>query len=116
MNGSVKIKLIQAYYITPANSAAMFFAGIFKECNDGNTKPEVSIVTTTANDAMQNIHHRMPVILWSQNEALAWLQETDRESITELMQATQNNTLAFTPVSNYVNKSSNQGPECIQAH
>lgn len=107
-------KPVQAYYITRANSKALFFAGIFKASKDGDKKPEVSIITTTANDAMQKVHDRMPVILSSQNEAMSWLQDSDKDSINALMQATRNDTLVFTPVSNYVNKSSNEGPECIQ--
>lgn len=108
-------KPVQAYYITLAGSKAMFLAGIFKESKEGDRTSEVSIITTAANDAMQHVHDRMPVILSSQNEAMAWLKESDRDSITELMQTTRNNTLVFMPVSDYVNKSSNEGPQCIQA-
>lgn len=105
-------KLIQAFYITPSDGAAMFFAGIFNLPKDG--KPEVTIVTTAANESMSQVHNRMPVILSSQNEAMAWIQEADKDSLTQLMQPANNDTLVFTPVSDYVNKSSNEGPECIQ--
>jgi len=105
-------KLVQAYYITPANGAAMFFAGIYKLPKDNIGKTEVTIITTAANEAMSQMHNRMPVILSSQNEAIAWIQEADKDSLTELMQPASNDALVFTPVSNYVNKSSNEGPEC----
>lgn len=108
-------KLVQAFYITPANSKAMFLAGIYRKSGDNQSKPEVSIITTAANEAMSQVHDRMPVILFSQNEAMAWIQEADRDSLNELMHAASNDALEFTPVSNYVNKSSNEGPECIQA-
>jgi len=110
----VNKKLVAAFYITPAQNAAMFFAGIYKRTKDDTQKPEVSMITTTANRAMSDVHDRMPVILNSQNAAMAWLQESDKDSLTELMAPASNDALAFTEVSNYVNKSSNEGPECIE--
>jgi len=110
-------KLVAAYHITAANAPAMFFAGIFKKPkNTDSDEPfEVSIVTTSANESMANVHDRMPVILSSQNAAMAWIQESDRDSLDELMQPAQNDALVFTQVSDYVNKSTNEGPECIAA-
>lgn len=108
-------KLVAAYHITPANQPAMFFAGIYKQSSDLTQKPEVSVITTSANKAMNEVHDRMPVILSSNNAAMAWLQETDRESLTELMVSAENDALQFTQVSDYVNKSTNEGPECIKA-
>lgn len=107
-------KLVQAYYITPVAGSAMFFAGIYKAPKDESQRPEVSIITTGSNDAMSKVHDRMPVIMSSQNEAMAWIQESDKQSLTELMRPASNDALVFTPVSNYVNKSSNEGPECIE--
>ena len=107
-------QLEAAYYITPAGKPAMFFAGIYRPSKDNDEKPEVSIVTTEANQAMSKVHDRMPVMLTSQNQAMAWIQEDDRDSLDELMQPAANNALKFTVVSDYVNKSSNEGPECIE--
>lgn len=107
-------KPLGAYYIAPAQSDAMFLAGIYREAKDGDDKPEVSVVTTEANAAMSKLHDRMPVILNSHNAAMAWMQDDDRDSLEELMQPAANNVLKFTAVSNYVNKSSNEGPECIE--
>ena len=106
-------QLEAAYYITPAGKDAMFFAGIYRPSKD-DEKPEVSIVTTEANQAMSKVHDRMPVMLTSQNQAMAWIQEDDRDSLDELMQPAANNALKFTEISDYVNKSSNEGPECIE--
>jgi len=110
----VNKKLVSAFYITSANSAAMFFAGIFKNPKDQLLKPEVSIITTSANESMSEVHDRMPVILNSHNAAMAWLQDSDKSSLTELMAPASNDTLKFTEVSSYVNKSSNEGPECSE--
>lgn len=107
-------KLVAAYHITPANEPAMFFAGIYRRSKIEGEMAEVSIVTTSANDAMSEVHDRMPVILSSGNAAMAWIQENDRESLDELMQPAGNNALEFTRVSDYVNKSSNEGEQCVK--
>lgn len=109
-------KLVSAYYMTPAEGRAMFLAGISKLAPPDADKPEVSVITTTANEAMSDVHDRMPVLLLSGNEAMAWLQEADRSSLDELMKPASNDALVFSEVSNYVNKSSNDGPECIQPY
>ena len=107
-------KLVSAHYMTPAQASAMFMAGIYKASATDADKPEVSIITTTANDAMSEVHDRMPVLLLSANEAMAWLQESDRASLDALMKPASNDAMIFTEVSNYVNKSSNEGAECIK--
>lgn len=107
-------KLIAAYYITPQATDALFFAGIYKRDKDDNNKAEVSIITTGANSAMSRVHDRMPVILSSNNAAMAWLQESDKASLSELMTPASNDTLRFTEVSDYVNKSSHDGPACME--
>ncbi len=71
-------KLEAAFYITPAGKPAMFLAGIYRNSKDESEKPEVSVVTTEANKAMSKVHDRMPVILGSQNAAMAWLQDDDK--------------------------------------
>lgn len=60
------------------------------------------------------VHNRMPVILNSSNVAMAWLNDDSRDTLDELMQPAANNALKFTTVSDYVNKSTNEGPECIE--
>ncbi len=107
-------QLVSAYYMTPALKPAMFLAGIWKASATDADKPEVSVITTTANDAMSAVHDRMPVLLLSANEAMAWLQESDRASLDALMKPAGNDALVFTEVSSYVNKSSNEGEQCIQ--
>lgn len=107
-------KLEATYYITPAGKPAMFLAGIFRDSREQGEMPEVSVVTTEANQAMSKVHDRMPVILGSQNAAMAWLQDDDRDSLDALMQPAADNALKFTKVGPYVNKSTNEGPECIE--
>lgn len=107
-------KLVSAYYMAPARAPAMFLAGIYKASATEADKPEVSVITTSANDAMSVVHDRMPVLLLSANEAMAWLQESDRASLDALMKPAGNDALTFTEVGSYVNKSSNEGAECVK--
>ena len=53
--------------------------------------------------AMSAVHDRMPVLLLSANEAMAWLQESDRESLYTLMKPASNDALVLTEVGSYVN-------------
>ena len=107
-------KIAQAYYIHPSQSKAMFLAGIYRAAPEPSSKHEVSFITTSASEAMSAVHDRMPVVLTMQNEAMAWIQENDKDSLKQLMKPASNKSLRFTPVSNFVNKSSNEGIECIQ--
>ncbi|MFK7891795.1 MAG: SOS response-associated peptidase [Granulosicoccus sp.] len=107
-------KVEAVFHITPTRLRAMFLAGIYRNTATPAGEPEVSIVTTEANESMAPIHDRMPVILASRNAAMAWLQDDDRESLNELMQPANNESLIFTQVGDYVNKSSNEGHECIE--
>ncbi|MDC0434419.1 SOS response-associated peptidase [bacterium] len=107
-------KMVAAFYISPASSHAMFFAGIYRPAKEASAKSEVSIITTEANVSMSEVHDRMPVILSSENQVMAWLQDADQLSLDELMQPAEENFLKFVKVSDYVNKASNEGPECIE--
>jgi len=107
-------KVVSAFHISPARHRAMLFAGIYTLSQVDADKPEFSVVTTVSNQPMSLVHDRMPVILGSRNAAMAWLQESDNASLSELMTAADDDMLAFTQVSQYVNKSSNEGPECIE--
>lgn len=107
-------KLVAAFHIHPASASAMLMAAIYRPASKAQ-KPEVSIITTQANTVMSDVHDRMPVILNSSNQVMAWLQDADRESLDELMQPAPDNSLKLTQVSDYVNKASNEGPDCIEA-
>jgi len=72
-------KLVAAFHIHPASASAMLMAAIYRPASKAQ-KPEVSIITTQANTVMSDVHDRMPVILNSSNQVMAWLQDADRES------------------------------------
>ena len=61
------------FRITRTDGKLFAFAGIWQEGLDaGSRMPHFAIITTAANDLMQPIHSRMPVILDAGDEA-AWL-------------------------------------------
>lgn len=53
------------YYIYPAAGGLFYLAGIYDvwQAADGSYIPSLAILTTSANNFMQNLHHRMPVII-----------------------------------------------------
>lgn len=107
-------KIDAAFHISPVHKPAMFLAAIYRGSSDSTDTPEVSVVTTQANQSMADVHDRMPVILDSANAAMSWLQDDDKSSLDQLMQPVGDTVLRFVQVGSYVNKSSNEGPECIE--
>lgn len=102
------------YYISLASGAAFALAGIWENWTDkasGESLQTTALITTSANDFMAPLHHRMPVILEA-NTAGEWLAGSqdmldDVASITPDLQAW--------PVDRRVNNARNQGEELILA-
>ncbi len=71
------------HYITSSSLPLLMFAGVF---NEGLEHSNVSIITREANDIMQSIHDRMPVIIdkaqWDN-----WLNKDKLEDSLELLSA-----------------------------
>ncbi|GAB4542653.1 MAG: SOS response-associated peptidase [Anaerolineae bacterium] len=93
------------------------FAGLYDVwvSPDGETVSSCTIVTTRANDFMQPIHARMPLILLQPDEAI-WL-DIATPRIDEWLAALPpypGQDLEAYQVSRRVNSPQNNGPECIQ--
>ncbi len=72
-----------------------------------------SIITCPANNDVAPYHDRMPVIL-SQSEAAIWMDnKTPLEELIGLMKPAPDGLLAMYPISTYLNKPGNEGPEVI---
>ncbi len=98
------------WYISRTDGTPLAFAAIWQDWGDlGAT---AAIVTTSANDAMGKIHHRIPVILEPDQYAL-WLGEEGIGAAT-LMKATGEGTLEFHRVDPQVNSNRATGPALIQ--
>ena len=71
-------KLSQPYYFQMKDGAPFAFAGIWDRWKtNGNTITSCAIITTTANELLSEIHHRMPVIMRPESHDL-WLNEESR--------------------------------------
>jgi putative SOS response-associated peptidase YedK len=73
-------KISQPYYFQMSDEAPFAFAGIWDRWqHDGRAITSCAIITTTANELLATIHHRMPVILGAESYDL-WLNEESRAS------------------------------------
>jgi putative SOS response-associated peptidase YedK len=99
----------QPYFIQVHNGKPFAFAGLWDTWKqDDQTISTCTIITTTPNDLMSELHHRMPVILDSEKEEV-WLDETltDVEYIKSLLTPFDEKTMNAYPVSTNVNNPRN---------
>jgi putative SOS response-associated peptidase YedK len=106
----------QAYHITRPDQAVFGFAGLWEHWQQSeDAVNSCTIITTGANEKMQDIHSRMPVIL-EPKDYEHWLQlNQTKESLLALLA----NDSAYDgqeaiPVSNFVNNPRHNGPQCIE--
>jgi putative SOS response-associated peptidase YedK len=106
------------FAIRRKDGTPMAFAGIWEVWRDqadpdGQLLRTCAIVTTSANDLMQPIHDRMPVVLDPADWA-AWLDpSTDAGTVDKLMKAAPSEWFEVFPVSTRVNKATNEGPDLL---
>ena len=107
------------FYIFPATANAMFFGGLYQLNSAGN--PEVTLLTTAANDSMSEVHDRMPVII-QPADAIQWISRTDGDGENEsdlidaLMQPVGNDVLEMYEVSAFVSNARNEGAQCTEPY
>lgn len=104
------------WYIKRSDGAPLAFAAVWqtwapKESQDDPIRT-VAIVTTAANKAMSEIHHRMPMIIESDNVAL-WLGEQGKGA-ARLMHAAPEDALDWYRVTTEVNSNRTSGPQLIE--
>lgn len=91
------------------------FAGLWERWTspDGQSITSCTIVTTEANEFMEPIHHRMPVILDQELEKV-WLdREADVEDLQELLKSYPAEHMEAYPVSRNVNSPKNDNSSLI---
>jgi putative SOS response-associated peptidase YedK len=106
----------QPFHITRADGAPFAFAGLWAIWHGPGDEVlrTCTIVTTEANDALRDIHDRMPVILPDQGAEDAWLDhETPREALGELLAPLPDAMTASRPVGYAVSDARYDGPECL---
>ncbi|WP_344845610.1 SOS response-associated peptidase [Celeribacter arenosi] len=104
----------QPWFIRPATSGPMVFAGIWQDWESGGERvTSCAMVTTEATGRMAEIHHRIPVIVHPDAWA-KWLGEEGHGAAT-LMTSVPDETLEFYKVSRAVNSNRASGPQLIEA-
>jgi putative SOS response-associated peptidase YedK len=107
----------QAYNIGMAHSedGLFAFAGLWDRWRspEGSALETCTILTTTANPLVADIHDRMPAILRPEDYDL-WLDPgvTDPARVAELLKPYDAREMRKYPVSDFVNRADNEGPEC----
>lgn len=100
----------QPYYISRVDGQPLLFAALWENWSRGDESLEsCTMITTSANDFMQRLHTRMPVIL-EQSEQRIWLQEGPEE----LLRPAADGVLQAWPVSRAVGNVRNESPELMQ--
>ncbi len=98
------------------NHEPFAMAGLWErwQTPDGDDLTTYTIITTSANELLADLHLRMPVILSPDDETL-WLESgTDAERLKQLLKPYPGERMAFYPISNYINSPANEGPQCIE--
>ena len=106
----------QPYFIHPP-SGHFAFAGLWDQWFSHTEGPleTFTIITTDANDALADLHDRMPVIL-DPGDIDSWL-DPENPNTKELQSVLRPAPSALTdsyPVSTFVNNVANEGPTCVE--
>jgi putative SOS response-associated peptidase YedK len=107
----------QPHFIYRVDEQPLALAGLWERWEDkekGETVESCTILTTAASQPVAGLHDRMPVILEPEDFA-RWLdpKEQNVERLRQLLQPAAPGTLTHYPVSTYVNRADQEGPECI---
>ena len=99
------------YWIYKTDEGLFAFAGIWSEWGVGEDLiRSFSIITTSANEKLKSLHHRMPVIL-DPEDYTRWLDPSSSDP-TSLLNAYSSEKIAFHEVSLRVNSPKHDDPEC----
>jgi putative SOS response-associated peptidase YedK len=106
------------YFITPHDADGMLLAGLWDSWRNIEADEELlsfTILTTAANEALEFVHHRQPVML-SMDEAKMWLDTNlPTQELEYLFASRLPVSLDVIPVSTFVNNARNKDERCVQA-
>ncbi|GAA6616496.1 SOS response-associated peptidase [Scytonema sp. NUACC26] len=107
----------QPFYFRLQNGEAFGFAGLWEEwrAHSEETVSSCTILTTRANELLEPVHDRMPVILHQKDYDL-WLapQVQTSEMVQQLLQPYPSEAMTAYPVSTRVNSPKHDSPDCVQ--
>lgn len=105
------------YFIAMQDRQPFAMAGLWEhwQGGEGTELETCAIITTAANDVMQPLHDRMPVIL-SPDNAARWCGRDgdDRDAAQALLGTNDNDGIIYWPVSTVVNNPRNDGADLIE--
>ena len=107
----------QPYYLRRSDGAPFAFAGLWEHWERaGRVVESATVLTTHANELVEPLHDRMPVIVPPDSYEL-WLDPAVRraERLAHLFRPESADALEAVPVSEYVNRTANDDAKCIQA-
>ncbi|NMG29614.1 SOS response-associated peptidase [Aromatoleum evansii] len=107
----------QPYFIHAAGEELLALAGLWERWSnpEGDTIDTFTILTTEANEAVQAMHDRMPVLL-GRGDYEAWLnRETDLERVRQLLTPYPSDSIQMHPVSLRVGNVRNDDPDLVTA-
>lgn len=107
----------QPFYIYRHDGKPLWFAGVSDTWQGEDGKlTSCAIITTEANEAIQVLHNRMPVIL-TKDTWDAWLDPSnnDRDALQALLKPCDSGLITLQPVSTRVNSPRNDSPDLIEA-
>jgi len=102
------------YRIKMEDNSLFAMAGLWDSWKgqDGELINSFTIITTSPNDLMKNIHLRMPVILEKKDEQL-WINDSDPEILKSLLKPFPASSMTAYPISKLVNSPANDNPEIL---
>jgi putative SOS response-associated peptidase YedK len=96
--------------VSRADGGFLHLAGVLARWEG---QPAATILTTTPNADIANLHNRMPVVL-NDDDAATWvLEDLSLEQLTAFLRPCPDGWLRLTPASVRVNDVHNQGPELL---
>lgn len=107
----------QPYLLRPPEDGVLAMAGLWSVWKDPSTGlwvPSAAVITTAANDAVAQIHDRMPVLL-PRDAWARWLDPgvPDPSELLGLLVPAPDDVLAMIPVSKLVNNVRNDTPDLV---
>ena len=103
----------QPFYIHMKDGRPFAFAGLWEDWNDGEIR-SCTILTTSANELVGEVHERMPVILPTEDRD-AWLDpEAETQELVSLLRPYPGDDLETFPVSRFVNSPRNNDERCVE--
>ena len=105
----------QPYQIRKTDNSLFAFAGLWEYWdNEGETIYSCTIITTEANEFMQPVHNRMPVIIDYQNYNL-WLdKQPNPEELQRLLEPAEYKDFRLTTISTRINNPAHNDVDCLK--